>query len=88
MKILGYERIDSVKDGKETHATIIHRQVPCTRSGSAGFKSSDDFISDQVLKACGLDFGDIVSAYNDGKDVLIETVRNGNYTEIASILIL
>lgn len=88
MKITGYERIDSNKDGKSTHGVVLHRRISCNRLNCAGFKTSSTFISDDVLRDSGLDMGDIVSAFSDEKDFVVETIQNGTFTQVVNLLIL
>lgn len=88
MKLAGYERIDSVKNDRETHAFILHRQVPITRSGSAGYKTVSLFVTDRVLEANGLNPADIVQGFADGKEFVFETVRNGDYDELVSVILI
>lgn len=54
MKLLGYDRIDSVKNGKEFHAYILHRVVPCTKPGSYGFTVTSDILPDSLLASLGV----------------------------------
>ncbi len=88
MKISGYERIDSEKDGRSTHGVMIHRSVPILRANSNGFKTAGTFVSDSVLSASGLDMSDIVTAFVDGKDIIIETIQNGTFTQVVSVMII
>lgn len=88
MKLTGYERIDSEKNGKSTHGVLLHRRISCSRQGCGGFKTSSDYVSDTVLSDSGLDMGDIVDAFTNDKDILVETVVNGTFVQVVSVLIL
>ena len=88
MKICGYSQIDSVKDGKQTHGIMVHRIVPLARSGSAGFKSNYIWLGDDLLESFGLKRADIIDCFEQQRDIIIETVTENNYTNVASVLII
>lgn len=88
MKITGYERIDSEKDGRSTHGVILHRRIPVNRINCSGFKTAALFVSDSVLHESGIEMGDIVTAFNSDKDFIIETIQNGNFTQVVNILLI
>ena len=88
MKLTGYEKIDSEKNGKSVHGVVLHRRVPCSGFNCSGFKSSSIFISDRTLSDIGLSFEDIVNGFNVEKDFIIETVKQGNFENVQNILIL
>lgn len=88
MKICGYSQIDSVKDGKQTHGVMVHRIVPLSRQGSAGFKSNYIWLSDDLLESFGLKRSDIVECFEQQRDIIIETITENNYTNVASVLII
>lgn len=88
MKIVGYEQIDSVKDGKATHGIMVHRSVPIVRQGGSGKKSVSTWLSDEILASSGLTRSDVINCYAKQQEIIIETYTQNGYTNIASVLIL
>lgn len=88
MKICGYSQIDSVKDGKQTHGVMVHRIVPLSRQGSAGFKSSYIWLGDDLLETFGLKRSDIIECFEAQREIIIETITENGYTNVASVLII
>lgn len=85
---MGYEQVDSVKEDKSTHGIFVYRKVPITRAGGSGTKTNQIFLSDQLLENSGYDRSAIIDAYTQQLEIIVETIQNGRFTEIVSVMIV